>query len=692
MTSRLPGEWDDSFDTPMGETISSRCHKIQRQLAALVAAYEHGIINVSTSVTDFDVRDTLERFMLWVGNLGALQKPESRLSLDSRLAGSTDVREFICNDLKDMFQALTDLTAILDGSHPNRMLDDDLDPDVLAEIAALDDEPLDEAGSLLQVISECLSSLFKVGILIRQPASNTRDRWDRAMKASSGKDGGGISDKWDIDYVQAKYPKLGRGKLSKRMGTAITKRRRFIAYCRDHAYRLAQAAAAAADGSKDEYDDDRSTLYDDGESRVATSAVQSSKATTFALKKDLAQALREQQRELEEQGDFDDAGSVSNNSVSTTSEEMATLKLPRLTDLSPDDRPFECPICFTLQQFQSEKAWHHHAFKDLKTYLCTLGNGRTCDTLLFEDIPTWFAHELDEHRCSYICLLCVGTRTAGSSSSGKPRGNKLMSPSALREHIHDFHGEFEKEQLDRFVATGRQPITTLNAGDCPFCDEWSVRLREKHGRGKRYGDEGDGDGDDVVVSVKRFRNHVAMHLEQLAIWPVPHHGIHGDDDDEEGGTDGGFQRGSDFDSDGEDSSDDSGGSDRGKPGEGRRKKAEDEDGEQDATDEPGNEVDEEAERIATEKKMAEWKAHLEAAAKLKAELEEIERKKKEKEDEIRRKREEEERRIREAEEAERRRKEEERRKKEEEERTKKEAEEALRKKEEDRLRDMLWYV
>lgn len=108
MTSRHPGGWDDSFDKQMEETISSSCHKIQRQWAILIAAFENKTVDVSTSVTAVSVTDKLERFILWAGNLGALQRPQSKLSLDSRLASSRDVRDFICTELQDLFMALRD--------------------------------------------------------------------------------------------------------------------------------------------------------------------------------------------------------------------------------------------------------------------------------------------------------------------------------------------------------------------------------------------------------------------------------------------------------------------------------------------------------------------------------------------------------------------------------------------------------
>lgn len=120
------------------------------------------------------------------------------------------------------------------------------------------------AGTILQEINECLSSLFKIGILIRQPAQNSRDRFERAIRATKDL----FSTTWDIEYVRNKYLKLRRADLSRRMGEPITKRRQFITYCRDHASRLAQVAV---DDDRGDGDDDRDAHnHGDGESRVAT--------------------------------------------------------------------------------------------------------------------------------------------------------------------------------------------------------------------------------------------------------------------------------------------------------------------------------------------------------------------------------------------------------------------------------------
>ncbi|CCC13791.1 unnamed protein product [Sordaria macrospora k-hell] len=478
------------------ETISGRCRKIQQKLKGLLAVLENGSAPVSTTVTAPSVQDAFERFMLWAGNLGALRKPTSKLSLDTRLANSQEVRDYIDREIKNMCEALEDLMNIVNGSKPNREIgsiyssdsedDFDTDSDETESSTSYFHGPVDEAGSLLQVTSQGIRSLLKIGILIRQPTSSGTDRFRRACRDSTSI----FLDTMDIHHVQDKYPKLGRGAKSERMGKAIAKRRQFIHYCRDHKSNLAAEEIERKDTSHPQIG-----------SQKATTAKQSSKATTFIAKANMMETLQGSGDVLEDEED-----AVSHCSVSTTSESLAVLKLPRLADLSPDNDPFECPICYTLQQFRSEQSWRRHAYRDLKTYVCTVG-GTECDGKFFDDQTSWFNHELEQHRSSYVCVLC-----------GVSDGRKDTTRSLLRGHIRDVHGEFKPDQLERLEDAGRDMTNSFKTGDCPFCDEWSALAAKRKSPGGISQLE-----DNLIVSTSRFKKHVAMHLEQLAIFAIPRH-------------------------------------------------------------------------------------------------------------------------------------------------------------------------
>lgn len=216
---------------------------------------------------------------------------------------------------------------------------------------------------------------------------------------------------------------------------------------------------------------------------------------------------------------------------------------------------------------------------------------------------------------------------------GESEQPKTMSRKKLTKHIRNIHSDFDKDQLVRFIESGRQPVTSFNASDCPFCNEWSDLLKEKLKKTSEVGE--------IVVTTKRFRRHVAMHLKQLAIWAVPqHHNDEEEDGDGDGSVDSHSQHGSQGSGEGPA---DNEVEDKVRGGEPEDKKEEEA-----AKD---MELAEETEWRSKEKKMEEWQKHLEATAKLKAEIEELEM-------------------------------------------VGKEQEEARKKKqaEEDRLRDMLWYV
>lgn len=219
------------------------------------------------------------------------------------------------------------VTNIVTGDEPNRDLHEDSDSD--GEHSNADDAPDDEAEMILEVIAECLRSLFRIAVLVRQ--ASPQDRFRRAMQHAEL----AFPDSFDIEHVEQKHPKIAHRQearwLAQRLGSAIAKRRQFIKYCRDHKARL------GADNEIERGLDSRTELL-------------SSKATMFLKERYLDAELLSANAE-----EVDDA--VSLMTATTTFDADNLLRLPRLVDLSLDGQPFECPICFTLQKFVHEKAW-----------------------------------------------------------------------------------------------------------------------------------------------------------------------------------------------------------------------------------------------------------------------------------------------------------------------------------------------
>ncbi|KAI1204105.1 uncharacterized protein F4807DRAFT_448958 [Annulohypoxylon truncatum] len=455
-------------------SISTLSHDVKSSLSNLKLGLER-----QTDIDQFPIQpnvleDLLDRFLLWAGNLGALQDSTSTLSLDSRISSSPEIYEQVCEFLDDLREAINDLTEIFEGNRPNRDLQNPVTEylDICHDYELENPPPLglpcsDEAHAIVEVILQCIRSLFRIGVLIRK--SSPRDRFQQALQDTDCV----FPTVFDIDHVRHKYPKLSESNtqtITGRMGKANAKRRQFIKYCRDHKSRL-------------EAEDERAEK-------------QSSKATT------LPPTGLDQLTQLERYT-AEDEDRISLTTASTTFESAEDCRLPTLGELSPDFEPFECPICFTLQSFRREKAWRFHAFCDLRAYACTVG-GPECEEKLFMTRNSWFEHELKVHRSKFACPICK-----------KDSDSKVT----MMSHIGSAHINFTAEQIPILAEEGRVVPTRFDARECPFCNDWAVKLRSKRQalEGTQFTTQ---DESKLVVSMSRFRKHVATHQEQLATFVV----------------------------------------------------------------------------------------------------------------------------------------------------------------------------
>jgi hypothetical protein len=102
-----------------------------------------------------------------------------------------------------------------------------------------------------------------------------------------------------------------------------------------------------------------------------------------------------------------------------------------------------------------------HIFSDLKPYVCLFAE---CDLRMFADPYTWFDHELQEHRVEWCCQFC-----------NHPPYHSLER---FNSHMHAHHGQkFTETQLPTVAKLCQQPIETIAASDCPFCEVWETGLR-----------------------------------------------------------------------------------------------------------------------------------------------------------------------------------------------------------------------
>jgi hypothetical protein len=150
-----------------------------------------------------------------------------------------------------------------------------------------------------------------------------------------------------------------------------------------------------------------------------------------------------------------------------------------------------------VYKFSLTECDRKHAYSDLKPYVCCCGKGE-CDLELFSSRNTWFTHELENHRYHWICFLC--------------QQEPLTSLARFQSHIRNKHVEIPVGQILEIAQVCKTPLKYISAIDCPFCDEFEAKAREKGGT--MVGTEV------VVVPAVIFRRHVSAHLEQVALFSL----------------------------------------------------------------------------------------------------------------------------------------------------------------------------
>jgi tetratricopeptide (TPR) repeat protein len=470
-----------------------------------------------TTLSQPSIEDEGARYKIWAGNLGAFQRLPAASSLDYRLRESPKVATQIQELLEDLRHAMQRISAIASGESPNRVAestdseddyDDDseddhdkeepekvsdgsedgVDEDVIIEVDA-DEKPrqLSEAGELFRSVKDTITGLFRISIIIRK--ASPRDRFAKALAARQEP----FDERFDIDYVSHKFPMLNIEKkvwFKERVGKAITQRRQYLRYARDHRDKLAREPK---DLWQPEDDGPRTTLLPVLSQAGKTNLTK----PTSTLAPTTASTLLAEKLAIYEE-DLSDNQSQTSYAISLGEDDHEShLRLPSLVEVSKDATTFECPFCWTVQDIQRDSTWRKHVFRDLKPYICTFED---CDIKLFSDRREWFEHELSYHRAQWCCDFC-----------GK---DDIRSLKVFKDHIRSRHMQgLKNDQLDALSEASRRSIDRIPASDCPFCQEWEAKLRLANPN--IPADE------IVVVTPIQFRQHVGAHMQQLALFAIP---------------------------------------------------------------------------------------------------------------------------------------------------------------------------
>jgi hypothetical protein len=225
-------------------------------------------------------------------------------------------------------------------------------------------EPLSEIHEIFQSISETITSLFKLSILIRNNSS--RDRYAKALASVSKAP---FDDRFDIEHVGNKFPRLCRDDMAwlrVRLGKAITHSRQYLRYCREHHEKLSKAPAVlckSADSSELKFgtdllevQDQQSRLFND---ETATSKPTSTLASTTASTIDPTNLDADGLERLEDENEADDRSQTSYATSVGEDDNDNKLRVVHLEEVAIPRQWFECPYCWTIQRFSHHNSWRH---------------------------------------------------------------------------------------------------------------------------------------------------------------------------------------------------------------------------------------------------------------------------------------------------------------------------------------------
>ena len=361
--------------TPSLATTSRACAQAFTQLCTLLKDPQHEKLS---GLTQSAIEDECGRFRIWAGNLGALQQLPSPTSLDHRLRQSPKIAchihellEILKDSLQDgrspdppLFRGCSDsntVYAIASGARVNRQAASPEDDEEEDEFDGLDDisnssettgEPskLSEAQEIFESAKETITSLFRLSIIIRK--ASPRDRFAKALAARQNP----FNEQFDISHVGHKFPLLEIKEnqwLKERLGRAITQRRQFLRYAHKHRNKIGKEPNDV--WAPEDQEDSKEKLWGDEDQKSKTALTNRSGAASTLAPTNASTLLPSALEKMEE--DFYDDMSQTSYAMSMGDDiDDGKLHLPQLADVAKEESPFECPLCWTIQDLK-ESSW-----------------------------------------------------------------------------------------------------------------------------------------------------------------------------------------------------------------------------------------------------------------------------------------------------------------------------------------------
>ncbi|KAL8877013.1 MAG: hypothetical protein Q9198_004891, partial [Flavoplaca austrocitrina] len=341
--------------------------------------------------------DELGRLRIWAANVGAHQTNQS--SLDYRLRDSSHIREQIVKLLDKLMKRLHEAGNAINGEG------DDLED---SEVESLDGSISDDEGLQTDVyhlqssVATLITCLFQMSMLVRKPAQHGIRIGSREIDVAA-------FETFDKNHVRDKYPKAEDFIVS-RLGSGLTRRRKYLKYRERHALKLKQGINAVAE------------VNDDANSGIELSETLATDVQDWNVQSD----------------DNASQSGFSQTSYAPTLKSGGHISIPPRPRSSRGGAPFECPYCYFIIMASSERSWHGHVFQDLQPYVCL---EQTCSTpqKLYTTRHEWVHHTNTMHRSEELLVAGSDKQEKGGSCilCKKPQKTRPQYDRHVARHLQE---------------------------------------------------------------------------------------------------------------------------------------------------------------------------------------------------------------------------------------------------------------
>ncbi|KAH7092281.1 hypothetical protein FB567DRAFT_435123, partial [Paraphoma chrysanthemicola] len=313
---------------------------------------------IRSKVLPGTIQESLGRFRLWVGNIGAHRR--GRSSLDYKLREASHIRDRVLELLRNLKSVLQEALEIINEERVPWEDLSDSDSDISDhESQQSDGEPNTELAQLASNMAEINMCLMRLSMSIRNPAPHDQFKESAQINVKH-------FEVFDVEHVRGKFP-AAKDYLILRLGKAISRRRQYLRYREEHRKKLEQGLKPQPDLPEFALPQIPTTTNtapsEKIDSTVASSIPQEFKASSVAPN-------------LDEDDCYEDA--LSQTSYASSNNDPARLRPPPLPAQGQDGEPFECPLCFRITSVRQTTAWNKHVYRDLQPYAKPMDSPADC--------------------------------------------------------------------------------------------------------------------------------------------------------------------------------------------------------------------------------------------------------------------------------------------------------------------------